>query len=131
MTGNKCLLDTSAVIHFFKNNRVILEKLNTFNEVYVNSTVVGELYYGAFASSDKTKHIHQITSFLSKCILLDVDSETAKVYGSIKSDLKKQGRPIPENDIWIAASSISANLPLLTTDGHFKLLDLELIPVEL
>ena len=63
VTGNKCLLDTSVVIHFFKNNEQIVQLLNGFDEIYVSSTVVGELYYGAYTSSNPPKHIDQIQSF--------------------------------------------------------------------
>jgi tRNA(fMet)-specific endonuclease VapC len=34
--------------------------------------------------------------------------------------LKSAGKPIPENDIWIAALSMQHNIPLVTSDSHFK-----------
>ena len=70
MTGSKCLLDTSVIIHFFKNSEKIVEILNSFAEVYVSSTVAGELYYGAYASLNPQKHIDQIQSFLNNCIIV-------------------------------------------------------------
>lgn len=129
-TGNKCLLDTSVIIHFFRNNPSIVKRLSTFTEVYINSTVIGELYYGAFASSDPEKHIKQVRSFLANCLFISIDQHTAETYGKIKADLKKIGKPIPENDIWIAASSIANTLPLFTTDSHFGLVNIQLVPIE-
>ena len=129
MTGNECLLDTSVVIHSFKNKQPILNQLKEFDQTYVSNTVVGELYYGAYASLDPAKHIRQIELFLSSSIVIPIDTNTAAIYGRLKADLKRKGTPIPENDIWIAASSIANNLPLFITDKHFGLLQLDLIPI--
>ena len=52
--------------------------------------------------------------------VLPVDTETARVYGIIKASLRKQGTPIPENDIWIAALAKQHDLTLSTRDGHFE-----------
>lgn len=127
MTGNRCFLDTSVIIHFFKGNISIVELLKTFQEVFVSSIVVGELYYGAYASANSKKHIEQIQDFLTDCIIVSPDLEASIAYGKLKSDLKRKGSPIPENDIWIAAIAIQQNIPLFTTDNHFKLLELDLI----
>ena len=47
------------------------------------------------------------------------DLATAHWYGKVKAALKRKGRPIPENDIWIAATAIVAGMTLLTTDKDF------------
>ncbi len=44
-------------------------------------------------------------------------------YGEIKNLLKEKGKPIPENDIWIAAIAKEHNLVLITKDKHFRLVD--------
>jgi tRNA(fMet)-specific endonuclease VapC len=116
------LLDTSIVIHYFKDNS-IASQLDSFAEVLVPSTVVGELYFGAYRSLNPQKHIAQIQLFLQNCSLVLVDAETAILYGSIKAVLLAKGKPIPENDIWISAAAIQYNLPLFTTDKHFKEVD--------
>jgi len=41
----------------------------------------------------------------------------------IKNQLSQKGKPIPENDIWIAAIAKEAGLPLLTKDKHFQEVD--------
>jgi tRNA(fMet)-specific endonuclease VapC len=48
---------------------------------------------------------------------------TAEVYARIRMDLKRKGKPIPENDLWIAALCIERGLPLATSDGHFAAVD--------
>lgn len=120
MTGNNCLLDTSIIIHSFRKLNNVSARLNTFNTIYVSAVAVGELYYGAYNSGDVTRHLTITNSFLQHCIILPVDNITADIFGSIKASLTKKGKPIPENDIWIAATALQHNLALYTADNHFK-----------
>lgn len=48
---------------------------------------------------------------------------TARQYGEIKNKLRKKGRPLPENDIWIAALALQYDLILVTRDQHFDEID--------
>ena len=57
MTGNKCLLDTGVIIHSFKSNNSVGERLDQIAEIYVPVTVIGEPYYGAYKSVNTPKHI--------------------------------------------------------------------------
>ena len=59
-----------------------------------------------------------MTSF-PKSILLSPDRETADWYAQIRHDLKKQGRPIPGNDIWISALARQHALEIVSRDTHF------------
>ena len=123
MIGSKCLLDTNTIIHSFKMHNQIVTKLDDFEIVFVSVTVIGELFYGAYKSSNSIKHLNQIQKFLSNCTIIQIDSITSEFYGRIKTALYLKGKPIPENDIWIAASALQHNLPLFTSDGHFKEID--------
>jgi predicted nucleic acid-binding protein len=65
---------------------------------------------------------------LAQCALVPIDESIARRYATIRLQLKKVGRPIPENDLWIAATSIELGTPLLTRDNHFdRLHDLQVI----
>ena len=123
MSGSKCLLDTSVIIHAFKKHNAVSDRLDGIAEVFVPITVIGELYYGAYKSADEAKHIRQVESFLSNCKILQPDNATADFYGSIKAALNKKGKPIPDNDIWIAAIALQHGLALFTTDHHFTEID--------
>jgi tRNA(fMet)-specific endonuclease VapC len=123
MIGNRCLLDTNAIIQVFKNKNNVADLLDKIQEVYVPATVIGELKFGAYYSVNTQKHLDQINEFLTNCITLQIDSFTADPYGIIKANLAKKGKPIPENDIWIAAIAILHNLPLFTNDAHFSEID--------
>lgn len=123
MTGNRCLLDTSIIIHAFRSNNEVSETLDSMEEIYVSVTVIGELYYGAYKSENTEKHLKQMQSFLNNCKILQTDITTADIYGNIKATLAKKGKPIPENDIWIGAAALQYNLQLYTTDRHFNEID--------
>jgi len=60
-----------------------------------------------------------VEEFAASCPLVGIDGATALGYGAVKTELKKKGRPIPENDLWIAACAIQYDLILVTRDGHF------------
>ena len=61
------------------------------------------------------------TSYNSFIVILKLDPINA--LGKIKASLKSKGKPIPENDIWIAATCHSANLTLITADSDFDYID--------
>ena len=119
MSG-KYLLDTNIVISLFAGNEVVLSWIKEVNEIYIPSIVLGELFYGAQKSANVESNISKITELASHSYILPCDDETAKHYGEIKNNLRKKGRPIPENDIWIAAINEQHGLSLVTSDAHFK-----------
>lgn len=122
MQNGKYLLDTNTVIAFLRGEERIAKKLYLQEQVYISVIVVGELLYGAYCLKNANKNIQKIRKFISKCVLLGIDASTAEIYAKIKHTLKELGRPIPENDIWIAAQSIQNDLILSTRDTHFKLI---------
>ena len=61
-----------------------------------------------------------IKSLTDNYQIIYLDEATTTIYGIIKASLRKKGKPIPENDIWIAAAAAQHGLPILTTDNHFK-----------
>jgi len=120
MTGNNILLDTNIVIELFKGNHSITNTLSDFEFVHIPFAVLGELYLGAYRSSNPQKHLTQVNAFLINCNVLLADSATADNYALIKSELLNKGKPIPENDIWIAVVAKQHKLILVTRDKHFN-----------
>jgi tRNA(fMet)-specific endonuclease VapC len=123
MIGNKFLLDTNIVIDIFDGNMEIAKKVSKLSEFYISSVVLGELYVGVNRVTNKAKHLKKVDDFLQLCTVLDIDSTTAKHYGEIVAILYKKGKPIPSNDVWIAASAAQHNLTLISRDKHFKEID--------
>jgi tRNA(fMet)-specific endonuclease VapC len=115
------VVDTSIVIETFRGDTKLSDLLDEQPAVYLSSIVIGELYVGANRSVNKANHLKKIKAFIGRCIVLPVDEDTANQYGIIKAELLKKGKPIPENDIWIAAVAKQIESPVLTSDQHFKL----------
>lgn len=119
MTGNNILLDKNIVIELFKGDQTVLSFLTQQQIIYIPTAVLAELYLGAYRSSGREKKLQEINSFLGTCRVLFADHGTAENYAIIKTALFSKGKPIPENDIWIAATAIQHQLPLYTADKHF------------
>src|SRR5882724_11660033 len=118
--NGKYLLDTNIVIAIFAGDPNILEPLVQSNEVFLPTIVLGELYYGARKSTHVDSYISRIDELAARSTLLGSDTDTSRHYGRIKHDLRAKGRPIPENDIWIAAV---AQQTLVSRDTHFHEVD--------
>jgi len=95
-------------------------KLGQASEVLIPSIVFGELYYGARKSGRVEANAQCMDELLASSAVLDCDGETSQCYAIIKNDLRLKGKPIPENDIWIAALALQHNLVLVTRDAHFQ-----------
>jgi tRNA(fMet)-specific endonuclease VapC len=119
MSG-KCLLDTNIVIAIFSRDEAVMTELAKAREIFIPSVVLGELYYGAQKSAHKKENTAVIDKFASANTILACDVDTARQYGKIKESLLAKGRPIPDNDIWIAAIAFQHHLPLVTRDLHFN-----------
>lgn len=121
--GKAFLLDTNVIIGLFAADSDILEPLKQAAEIYTCSVVVGELYYGAYRSHHVQKNLERIQTFARNIPILICDEGTAEHYGRIKQALHSKGRPIPENDIWIAAIAQQHTLIVATRDSHFQEVD--------
>lgn len=113
------LLDTSVVIPLFRGEVAVQERLERAEQTFLSSVVLGELHYGAERSERTAEQLDQIRAFVGLSVPLPCDWETAIHYGRIKDRLRRHGRPIPENDVWIAATAIQHELVLATRDAHF------------
>lgn len=117
--AGKYLLDTNIVIALFAGDANVQAKLAQANEVFTPSIVFGELYYGARKSGRAKANIQRVDELLALSAVADCDGETAQHYATVKNDLRLKGKPIPENDIWIAALALQHDLVLVTRDAHF------------
>ncbi len=123
MTGLKVLLDTNAIIALQRDNLDLKKLLSTVTDVFIPLIAVGELYFGAHKSQRVAENRQQVTDFMVNRVVLNPDTDTANLYGEIKQRHGTKGRPIPENDIWIAALTIQYGLTLITNDAHFEEID--------
>ena len=122
MSG-RYLLDTNIVIAFFANEKAVVDRVEQLPEVFVPVIVVGELLYGAAKSARWQENARRVRSFAQTVSLLAVDRTTAESYAVIKNGLREKGKPIPENDVWIAAIAHEHHLTVVTRDPHFGEVD--------
>jgi tRNA(fMet)-specific endonuclease VapC len=120
MDGNSCFLDTNIVVEFLRGNIQVINYLAENRNFVISTIVLGELEFGVQNSKQFVKHSRQLKDFMTCVEVIKLDKETAFSYGQIKTELRKLGKPIPENDIWIAALTMQYNTILLTNDAHFK-----------
>ncbi len=118
----KFLLDTNIVIAFLTGDET-LQGPSPASELYISTIAMGELYYGALNSTKVDENIQRLEEFFRDAVSVPCDGGTARMYGEIKLSLRKKGRPIPDNDIWIAASAMEHSLTLVSRDEHFHNVD--------
>ena len=120
MTGNRFLLDTNIIVAWLNGEIAIADKIDNAKEIHIPIIVLGELYYGAMNSIQLKKNINEIQKAISHYNVLLIDEEATINYGNIKTALRKKGKPIPENDIWVASIAQRYKLAMVTRDKHFK-----------
>lgn len=118
--GQRIALDTNAAILLNKGHWLTAQVLAGYDEWLLPAPVMGELLFGAYNSGRPELNLRRERSFIAGFGLLLIDAEAAEQYAIIRHELKKQGQPIPENDMWIAAVCLANSLPLFTSDRHFN-----------
>lgn len=118
--NGRYILDTNIVIALFAAEESVVQNVKQAELIMIPSIVIGELYYGAYNSKLVSENILKIQEFTQSVIVAQCDSETGRYYGQIKTELKRNGTPIPENDIWIASLGIQNHATLITRDKHFN-----------
>ena len=113
------LLDTNIVIALLEGEREVVSKLERASDVFIPVVVMGELLFGAARSGRPAENAAKVERLAAGQSILPCDLDVARVYGGVKQRLREKGRPIPENDVWIAATAIRHELLLVTRDQHF------------
>ena len=114
----KYLLDTNIVIYVLKRRPTeVLEIFNkNANRMAISSITLSELIYGTEKSQNVDKNLEAIEEFISHLDVLSYDAKASQHYGQIKAALEKKGEIIGENDIHIAAHSVSQGLILVSNN---------------
>lgn len=120
MIAGRFLLDTNIVIALNKNDLNVAQNIRSAEFVAISVTIAGELLYGARRSAQQSQNLQQLESLFQNIAVLNCDLETARQYAQIKEVLRRKGRPIPENDIWIAALASQYGLTVATRDSDFS-----------
>jgi tRNA(fMet)-specific endonuclease VapC len=113
------ILDTNALSAAADREPAALELVARAERVAVPVIVLGEYRLGIAQSRHYTSYENWLRDWITAVIVLDIQEETTQHYAAIGLELKKKGRPIPANDVWIAALCRQHALPLLSRDRHF------------
>jgi tRNA(fMet)-specific endonuclease VapC len=113
------ILDTNAVSALLVGDPALGEVLSADQRHQLPVIVIGEYRYGLLNSRHRG-HLEQLLDTLvQESDVLPVDEATADEYARVRDELRRKGRPIPENDIWIAALARQYGRPVVSRDDHF------------
>ena len=118
----KIMLDTSAYVEFKRNALETVEIIVRAELLLFSPVVLGELMFGFRAGTRFKENMDDLNRFLEHeaVKLVQIGKITSDRYSRIAAQLKRQGTPIPTNDIWIAAQSMEHGAELITSDQHFE-----------
>lgn len=113
------ILDTNALSAFFDRTTEAVELISGVPELAIPVIVAGEFAFGIAQSRHRDAYERSLQRMLDRCTVLDIGIETARHYAAIRLELKCAGRPIPANDVWIAALSRQYAMTVMSRDAHF------------
>ena len=118
-------IDTNAYVAFKRGDVEIIGVLRRSPELLVSATVLGELLAGFACGAREAKNRSELSQFMqSPRVRVAALGETAADnYSLVYAALRRKGRPVSTNDMWIAASALEHGAALLTLDAHFSEID--------
>ena len=121
----KVLLDANAYRLAAEGHLQVSAFVQGAEEVYLSVIVLGELLYGFRWGTRFEANMDRLQAFLRSpgTSVVAVGQSTAERYGRIAAALRAKGRPIPTNDIWIAAHAMETDAELVSADAHFEHVD--------
>jgi tRNA(fMet)-specific endonuclease VapC len=119
---NHVLLDTNAYSHLMAGNQSVLTIISEADIVYMSVFVIGELLTGFKGGKHEQRNREILNHFLKKQTvkILSATMDTSEFFSDIKHTLRKAGKPLPINDIWIASHCLQSGSMIITFDAHFK-----------
>ena len=118
-------LDTNVYAALFRGDEAVAERVRRADHVLLSTIAVGELLFGFRNGTRYETNRRDLEEFLANAYvsLLPVTYVTCDRFGRIAAALRRKGRPIPSNDIWIAAHAMESGSELLSFDRHFEEVD--------
>jgi predicted nucleic acid-binding protein len=115
------LVDTSAYSSFMRGSEAAVGAIQRADTLVFTPIVLGELKAGFLRSARREENERELEEILRsrRTRTVQVDEETADRYAVIHAHLRRAGRPVPTNDLWIATSAMQHGLRVLTADAHF------------
>lgn len=117
-------LDTNRYTDLCRGIANVVDTVEAADEVWLPFVVLGELRAGFAVGSQGLRNEAVLRRFLLKpgVDVLYADEQTTHHYAQVYRQLRKQGTPMPTNDMWIAAVVLQHSLVLYDRDAHFDAL---------
>ena len=115
----RLILDTNALSAAAEELADVMGILAGVQQLALPVVVIGEFRYGIAQSRHRARYRRWLDGLITDCTVLDVTEQTTHHYAAINVELRQAGKPIPANDLWIAALCRQHGLPLLSRDRHF------------
>ena len=121
----KILLDTNGYVAFKKGEKDAISIIQKAAVIGLSVVVLGELLAGFSSGSKESINRQELKTLLdsSRVSLLSISEVTSEYYAKVFSGLRQKGKPIPTNDLWIAATALEHGYAIFTNDSHFKEID--------
>lgn len=118
----KIALDTSAYRALSEGNAKLNELIRSTAFLGLPIIVLGELYHGIYSGNRQELNLSTLNRFLSnpRLEILHINETTAKIFGEVASELRQKGKPIQQDDMWIAALCKQHSFALATADKGFR-----------
>ena len=116
------IVDTNSLFAAADDDPSVIAILARADQMEIPVIVLGGYRYGIAQSRHRTTYENWLAGLLRDCTVLDINEPTTKHYAEITLELRRKGKPIPTNDLWIAALCRRHSLPLLSRDRHFDLM---------
>ena len=113
------IVDTNALSAAADDDPAAIAILARADQMAIPVIVLGEYRYGTAQSRHRAIYENWLAGLLRDCAVLDISEPTTQHYAEITLELRRKGKPIPTNDLWIAALCRQHSLPLLSRDRHF------------
>ena len=113
------ILDTNAVSALAGAESGLVLAAIGGSQPWLSVVVVGEFRFGILGSKQASALAAWLGELIAETSLLALDLETAWHYADLRNELRRSGRPIPSNDLWICAQARQHDLPVLSRDAHF------------
>ena len=116
------IIDTDVCIHMLRGNRNIIDRRRKVSDqVAVSFMTAAELFYGAEKSANPTKNIILVEQFLLTVATIESNPDIVRRFGSLKAALEKDGLPLADADLFIAATTLETSRMLVTGNvKHFR-----------
>lgn len=121
----RILLDTNAYVAFKRGDAGAAEVVRLADRIGMSAVVLGELLAGFVGGTYEERNRRELAEFLasSRVEVLPVGSETAEHCARTFQSLRRRGKQVPTNDLWIAASALECGYAVYTHDEHFKVIE--------